>query len=77
MTVEPAVADAHIGAVDVAVGNGRLANAALEAADVVEQAQVFDYHRRARAQLMIAVRAQLLAGHAQHVHRRKHRHRRR
>lgn len=61
MAVESTVANADVGSVDVAVGDRRLANAALEATDVVEQSQVLDNHRSSRAQLMIAIRAKFLA----------------
>lgn len=71
------VPHANIGAVDVAIGNRRLANAALEAVDVIEETEILDDHGGSRAQLSIAVRAKLLARHTQHVHRGQHGNRRR
>ena len=65
--VKPRVSDSHIGAVNVTVGNWRLTHATFEAVDVIEETQIFDNHRRTAAQLAIAVRADFLARHAQHI----------
>lgn len=64
------VPHSNVGAVNVAIGNRRLTNAALEAVDVIEQTEILNNHGGSRAQLSIAIRAKLLARHAQHVHRR-------
>jgi hypothetical protein len=72
VAMQSAVSHPDVGAVDVAIGDGRLADAALEAVNMVEQTEVFDDHRRARAQLVTAVAAELLAGDAEDVHGWKH-----
>jgi hypothetical protein len=68
VAMQSAVSHPDVGAVDVAIRDWRLTDAALEAVDVVEQTEVFDDHRRARAQLVTAVAAELLAGDAEDVH---------
>lgn len=42
--MEATVSHSHIGSVDVAVGDGRVADAAFEAVNVVEQAEVLNDH---------------------------------
>jgi hypothetical protein len=53
--VESRVSDPHIGAIDVAIGDGRLTHAALEAVNVVKETQIFNYHRCTAAELSIAI----------------------
>lgn len=69
VTMKPAVSYSHVRPMNVAVGYCRLTNAALEAINVVEEAQVLNYHRRTWPQFMIAIRAKLFTRDAQNVHR--------
>lgn len=73
MTVESAIANADVGSVDVSIGNWRLAHATFEAINVVKETEIFNDHRRARSQLVVAIAAELFTRHTENIHGRKHR----